>query len=193
MKKGFDYFHTREGFTEGLTLSTDEITLLQLTNQYQVADMSLCLSAIYQIQPLVTSKNDPNQAYINKVIISNFSAPATALYYIVNPSTTANADNAAPKGYAVPDNVEAIITQIQPLRSQLCSSFIKSIFSTVPNLTTKQGNQAPTDQILATQLQSFQNKAMNGNAPLPGIPTTSATSPPNDITLFITGHYYGSV
>ena len=197
MKKGFEYFGgnegNEEGFVEGLTLSADEIMLLQITNQYQVSDISLCLSAIYQIQPLVTDKSEKNQAYINKIILANLMSPANALYKIVNPVKDDKATIAAPSDYAVPDNVEAVITQIQPLRSQLCSGFIKSIFNTVPNLTTKQGNQAPSDQMLATQLESYQKKAMNGNAPLPGIPSTSATSPPNDIVSFIIGHYYETV
>ena len=185
-------FSRKEGFVEGLTLSQDEITLLKLTGEYQISDLSLCVSAIYQIQPLVTNKNDLNQAYINKIIIDHFNAPATALYYIINPSTASNATTTAPKEYKVPDNVEEIITKIQPLRTQLCSSFIKSINSTVPNLTTKQGNQEPSDQILSIQLESYQKKSLNGAPPLPGTPSTSATSPPNDIVVFITGHYFAS-
>jgi len=183
----------REGFVEGLTLSEDETKLLEMTSQYQVSDLSLCVSAIYQIQPLVTTKNDANQFYINQTIQQNFSSPAEALYYIINPPTGANASPAPPSNYTIPDNVEAIITSIQPLRTQLCSSFIKSIFSTLPNLTTKQGNQAPADQILSTQLNSFQKNTTNGNAPLPGIPSTSSTSPPSDIVSYITGHYFASV
>ena len=194
MKKGFEYFGgAKEGFVEGLTLSPDEITLLKMTNEYQVSDISLCVSAIYQIQPLVTDKSNTSQGYINKIILANLSAPASVLYSIVNPSKDAAAKIIAPTDYAVPDNVEAVITKIQPLRSQLCSSFIKSIFNTVPNLTTKQGNQEPTDQMLATQLESYQKKAMNGNVPLPGTPSTSATSPPNDIVAYILGHYYETV
>jgi hypothetical protein len=183
----------REGFVEGLTLSEDEIALLQLTSQYQIADLSLCVSAIYQIQPLVTTKTDTNQFFINQTIQNNFNAPATALYYIINPPTDSNANPAAPSGYTIPENVEAIIHQLQPSRVTLCGSFIKNIFSTVPNLTTKQGNQAPADQILATQLQSFQKNTTNGSPPLPGTPSTSSTSPPSDIVSYITGHYYASV
>jgi hypothetical protein len=178
---------------EGLTLSQDETTLLQLTSQYQLSDLSLCVTAIYQIQPLVTTKSDTNQFYISQIIQQNLTSPAEALYYIINPKTDTTASPAAPKEYKIPDNVEVIITQTQPMRAQLCSSFIKKIFSTVPNLTTKQGNQAPSDQILATQLESFQRNTTNGNAPLPGIPPTSSTSPPSDIVSYITGHYYSNI
>lgn len=189
---GFSVFIGRkirtEGFKEGLTLTEDEVTLLEMTKQYQINDLSLCVSALFQMQPLVTNKNDTNQNFINQTISTYLSSPPVALYNIINhPSTMTPTP---PKDYVIPDNVEVIITDTQSKRNQLCSSFIKNIFASVPDLTTKQGNVQPADTMLSKQLQSFQNNTTNGNAPLPGSPVGGVLSAPSDIVVYLSGHFY---
>jgi hypothetical protein len=185
---GISIFFGKKVFLEGLTLTDDQTKLLELTRQYQINDLSLCASAIYQIQPLVTDNTDANQNFISQTITNYFTSPPTALYNIINHPKSMTP--IPPEKYTIPDKVEAIITTTQSSRNSLCSNFINNIFATVPDLTTKQGNQAPSDQILSQQLNAFKKQIQNGNAPLPGNPQGGKMSAPTDITLYLSSHFY---
>jgi hypothetical protein len=178
--KGGWRFHEgfHEGFQEGLT--DDQTTVINLVKQYNKDDLAICLELIYKIQPLVTSTTDTNQKYISDTIQKNFSCPSTILNYIVNKPKDAK----TPTDFKIPDNVEEAITTYQPQRNKLCSKLIEDIFTQAPNLTTKQGNQAPKDLMLSQKLNDFKKSILNGTPPLPGTDT--------DIALFLSEYFYSS-